>query len=179
MTPKYYINPFWPEADGGWVADAPDLQSCAAFSNSPAEALTQVEKAMNAWLTVAREDRLRVPEPRYQRLATASSQAQCIGEPRRAARPRRIMYNPSNAVRNTTREAGSGIAAASNTSFLMNGLNTSVNSPAKGKSGSIVMYGSSLLRIPAEPIPLSISSDTSETALIEILGIIRLTYHAT
>jgi hypothetical protein len=26
MTPKYYINLFWSEPDGVWVADAPDLR---------------------------------------------------------------------------------------------------------------------------------------------------------
>jgi predicted RNase H-like HicB family nuclease len=65
MMPKYHINLFWSEADGAWVADVPDLQSCSAFDDTPAEALGEVEKAMEAWLAVAREDRLPIPEPRY------------------------------------------------------------------------------------------------------------------
>ena len=65
MSPKYHINLFWSEADGAWVADVPDLQSCAAFGDTPAEALAEVEKAMDAWLTVARENGLPIPEPRY------------------------------------------------------------------------------------------------------------------
>jgi predicted RNase H-like HicB family nuclease len=65
MSPKYHINVFWSEADGAWVADVPDLQSCSAFGDTPAEALAEVEKAMEAWLAVAHEQRLPIPEPRY------------------------------------------------------------------------------------------------------------------
>jgi predicted RNase H-like HicB family nuclease len=38
MTAKYHINLFWSEPDGAWVADVPDLQSCSAFGDSPAQA---------------------------------------------------------------------------------------------------------------------------------------------
>jgi predicted RNase H-like HicB family nuclease len=67
MMPKYHINLFWSESDGAWVADLPDLQSCSALGDTPAEALAEVEKAMEAWLAVAREDGLAIPEPRYGR----------------------------------------------------------------------------------------------------------------
>jgi len=43
----------------------PDLKSCSAFGDTPAEALAEVETAMEAWLAVAREDKLPVPEPLY------------------------------------------------------------------------------------------------------------------
>jgi predicted RNase H-like HicB family nuclease len=65
MTAKYHINLFWSEPDGAWVADVPDLQSCSAFGDSPAEALAEVEKAMEAWFAVAHEDGLPIPEPHY------------------------------------------------------------------------------------------------------------------
>ena len=65
MTAKYHINLVWSEPVGAWVADVPDLRSCSAFGDSPTEALAEVEKAMEAWLAVAREDRLPIPEPRY------------------------------------------------------------------------------------------------------------------
>jgi predicted RNase H-like HicB family nuclease len=65
MSPKYHINVFWSEADGAWVADVPDLQSCSAFGDTPAGALAEVEKAMKAWLAVAHEQGLPIPEPRY------------------------------------------------------------------------------------------------------------------
>ena len=65
MTPKYHINLFWSEPDDAWVADVPDLRSCSAFGGTPAAALTEVEQAIEAWLAVAREDGLPIPEPRY------------------------------------------------------------------------------------------------------------------
>jgi predicted RNase H-like HicB family nuclease len=73
MTAKYHIDLFWSEPDGAWVADVPDLQSCSAFGNSPAEALDEIEKAMEAWRAVAREDGLPIPEPRYYDARRAAS----------------------------------------------------------------------------------------------------------
>jgi predicted RNase H-like HicB family nuclease len=65
MMPKYHINLFWSEPDGAWVADVPDLHSCSAFGDTPAQALAEIEQAVEAWLTVAREEVLPIPEPRY------------------------------------------------------------------------------------------------------------------
>jgi predicted RNase H-like HicB family nuclease len=69
MMPKYHINLFWSEPDGASVADVPDLQSCSAFAATPAEALAEalaeIEQAIEAWLAVAQEDGLPIPEPRY------------------------------------------------------------------------------------------------------------------
>jgi len=65
MTPRYHINLFWSERDNSWVADVPDLRSCSAFGDTPAEALAEVEKAMEAWLAVARDSGMPIPEPRY------------------------------------------------------------------------------------------------------------------
>jgi predicted RNase H-like HicB family nuclease len=43
----------------------PDLQSCSAFGDSPAEALAEIEQAIEAWLAVsaAREKRCRSSSP--------------------------------------------------------------------------------------------------------------------
>src|SRR5438270_13154288 len=43
VPPKYHINLFWSEADGAWLADVPDPQSCSAFGDTPADALAEVE----------------------------------------------------------------------------------------------------------------------------------------
>jgi hypothetical protein len=43
----------------------PDLQSCSAFGGTPAEALAEIEQAIEAWLAVAREDGPPIPEPCY------------------------------------------------------------------------------------------------------------------
>ena len=64
MTSKYPTYIFWSDTDDAWVAYVPDLRSCSAFGDTPAEALAEVEKAMDAWLAVAREDGLPIPEPR-------------------------------------------------------------------------------------------------------------------
>ncbi|MSP68530.1 MAG: type II toxin-antitoxin system HicB family antitoxin [Alphaproteobacteria bacterium] len=65
MNLRYHINLFWSDADGCWVADVPDLKSCSAFGNTPAEALAEVQEAMAAWLETARESGYSVPDPRY------------------------------------------------------------------------------------------------------------------
>jgi predicted RNase H-like HicB family nuclease len=65
MTPKYHINLFWSEADGAWFADVPDLRSCAALDDTPAQALAEIERAIEAWLAVAYKEGLPIPEPRY------------------------------------------------------------------------------------------------------------------
>lgn len=61
----YHINIFYSEEDGGYIADIPDLESCSAFGETPSEALTEVERAREAWIEAAREAGKVVPEPRY------------------------------------------------------------------------------------------------------------------
>jgi predicted RNase H-like HicB family nuclease len=56
MIAKYHINLFWSEPDGARVADVPDLQSCSAFRDTPAEALAEIE-----WIAVVREGRAANP----------------------------------------------------------------------------------------------------------------------
>ena len=53
---RYHINIFWPDADRCWVAHVPDLKTCSAFGDTREEAVAEVEKAMTAWLEVAREE---------------------------------------------------------------------------------------------------------------------------
>ncbi len=61
----YHINIFYSEADGGYIADIPDLEACSAFVKTPAEALAQVEIAKAAWLEAARAEGKPIPRPRY------------------------------------------------------------------------------------------------------------------
>ena len=61
----YHINIFWSEEDSGYIADIPDLEACAAFGRTPAEALQEVELAKSAWLEAARAEGKPLPEPRY------------------------------------------------------------------------------------------------------------------
>lgn len=62
----YAIIVFWSEADGGWIADAPDLKSCSAFGATPEEAVVELRPAMTAWLDAAREAGHAIPEAQYQ-----------------------------------------------------------------------------------------------------------------
>lgn len=61
----YHINIFWSDEDGGYIADIPDLEACSAFGHTPEEALAEVQKAREAWLTAARDEGKPTPSPRY------------------------------------------------------------------------------------------------------------------
>jgi predicted RNase H-like HicB family nuclease len=69
---RYAIIVFWSEEDGVWVADVPDLRPCSAFGHSPEQAVAEVCVAMQAWLEVARDNGLPIPEPRYQPTTVAA-----------------------------------------------------------------------------------------------------------
>lgn len=64
-TGDYHINIFWSAEDACYVADIPDLVSCSAVGETPAEALAQVIEARDAWLAAAREHRKPIPAPLY------------------------------------------------------------------------------------------------------------------
>ena len=63
--PHYHINIFWSDADSCWIADVPDLKSCSAHGDTPAEAVDEVRTAMELWLETARDEGMPIPEPRY------------------------------------------------------------------------------------------------------------------
>ena len=63
---RYAIIVFWSEEDGAWVADVPDLKSCAAFGSTREEAVAEVSIAIDAWLDAARDAGLEIPKPRFQ-----------------------------------------------------------------------------------------------------------------
>ncbi len=65
MDHRYHINVFWSQRDESWVADVPDLKSCAAFGDSPEEAIAEARLAIDGWLASASADGLPMPEPRY------------------------------------------------------------------------------------------------------------------
>jgi predicted RNase H-like HicB family nuclease len=61
----YHINIFYSDEDESYIADIPDLKYCSAHGETPEEALREVLVAKEAWLEVAREKGLPIPEPRY------------------------------------------------------------------------------------------------------------------
>jgi predicted RNase H-like HicB family nuclease len=65
MNPKYHINVFWSDEDRCWIADVPDLKTCAAHGDTPEQAVAEMVVALDAWLAVAREHGDPIPEPRY------------------------------------------------------------------------------------------------------------------
>ncbi len=65
MKKDYHINIFYSEADGGYIADIPDLEACSAFGATAAQALAELEQAKAAWIEAARAEGKPVPPPRY------------------------------------------------------------------------------------------------------------------
>jgi len=65
MKADYHINLFFSAEDGGYIADVPDLKSCAAFGATPEVALKEVLLAKTAWIAAARKHKKPVPKPRY------------------------------------------------------------------------------------------------------------------
>jgi predicted RNase H-like HicB family nuclease len=55
VTHRYPIEVFWSEEDRCWIATAPDLRHCSAHGATPAEAVTQLETAIEGVLAVMRE----------------------------------------------------------------------------------------------------------------------------
>ncbi len=61
----YWINIFYSEEDGGYIADIPDLEACSAFGHTAKEALAEVKIARQLWLETAQETSRPIPAPRY------------------------------------------------------------------------------------------------------------------
>lgn len=63
MPAVYPINEFWSDEDEAWVANVPDLDFCSAVGDTPHEAVSEVEVAIEAWLEVARLSGRPTPSP--------------------------------------------------------------------------------------------------------------------
>ena len=61
--PKYRIEIFWSDEDGGYVANVPDLRYCSAFGESYEKALREVLVAMDLHLDMLKELGRPIPEP--------------------------------------------------------------------------------------------------------------------
>ena len=60
-----HINVFWSDEDNCYIADIPDLEYCSAHGETPEEALREVLVAKRAWLAVAKERGVSIPQPHY------------------------------------------------------------------------------------------------------------------
>jgi len=55
MAPRRYPKQvFWSDEDQGFIAVAPDLAGCSAFGLSEAEAISELDDAIAAWIDAAR-----------------------------------------------------------------------------------------------------------------------------
>ncbi|MGH2558179.1 MAG: type II toxin-antitoxin system HicB family antitoxin [Thermomicrobiales bacterium] len=63
MNKDYPILIFWSDEDRTYIADVPDLKYCSAHGDTPQEALEEVQIALKAWLEVAQERGMPIPEP--------------------------------------------------------------------------------------------------------------------
>jgi predicted RNase H-like HicB family nuclease len=61
----YHINIFYSDEDNGYIADIPDLKFCSAFGHTQEEALSEVLKAKIIWLESAKNNKKRIPKPKY------------------------------------------------------------------------------------------------------------------
>ena len=69
---NYAIVVYWSDEDSVWIAEAPDLEPCAAHGDTPETAVAELRVAMQAWLDVAREKGLPIPEARYRPTTVAA-----------------------------------------------------------------------------------------------------------
>jgi antitoxin HicB len=65
------VQPLKEEDGGGFVATVPDLPGCMSDGETPEEALTNVQGAIEAWIEAAQDIGRKVPKPSAQ-LALAS-----------------------------------------------------------------------------------------------------------
>ena len=65
MQPRYHMNVFWSDEDGCWIADVPDLRHCSAHGETPKEAVSEAEVAIELWLETARDTGVAIPPARY------------------------------------------------------------------------------------------------------------------
>jgi antitoxin HicB len=59
----YLVEVFWSQEDEGFIAVAPDLPGCSAFGDTVAEALGEMEDAMQSWLQACRAMGRPLPVP--------------------------------------------------------------------------------------------------------------------
>jgi predicted RNase H-like HicB family nuclease len=71
MPHKYELIVFWSSEDATFVVDVPELPGCMAHGSTPAEAVANVQDAIDLWLETAQATGRPVPEPKGRRLLFA------------------------------------------------------------------------------------------------------------
>ena len=62
-SPRYPKHVFWSDEDAGFIAIAPDLPGSSAFGETEAEALAELDQAIEAWIEATRAAGNTVPAP--------------------------------------------------------------------------------------------------------------------
>ena len=60
--PRYEVDIFWSEEDGGFIANVPELPYCSAFGDTYEEALQEALVAMDLYLSTLREEDKEAPK---------------------------------------------------------------------------------------------------------------------
>lgn len=61
----------YPGEDGYWVAECPSLPGCVSQGKTREEAIANVKVAIQVYIRALEEDRLKVPEERFEALMVA------------------------------------------------------------------------------------------------------------
>ena len=61
----------YPGEDGYWVAECPSLPGCVSQGKSRELAIANIKEAIDGYIQALREDRLPVPEERFEALLLA------------------------------------------------------------------------------------------------------------
>ena len=68
---KYEIIIYWSNEDNAFIAEVPELPGCIAHGSTSAEALRNVNDAIQLWIDTAIEFGDTIPEPKGDRLIFA------------------------------------------------------------------------------------------------------------
>ncbi|MBI5884306.1 MAG: type II toxin-antitoxin system HicB family antitoxin [Elusimicrobia bacterium] len=63
MKDLYERKVFYSKEDGGWIAVAPELPGCSAFGKTDAQALKELDSAIDLWIETAQSKKWGVPKP--------------------------------------------------------------------------------------------------------------------
>ncbi len=61
---NYEMILWWSDEDGAYVVEVPELPGCMAHGATRQEATRNAEDAIRLWVRTAKEDGLKIPQPR-------------------------------------------------------------------------------------------------------------------
>jgi predicted RNase H-like HicB family nuclease len=61
----------YPGEDGYWVAECPSLPGCVSQGKTREDAISNIREAIKGYIRVLEEDKLKVPEERFEALLVA------------------------------------------------------------------------------------------------------------